>query len=1022
MSDLPNSSLTTSRLATAIHHHRRSLLLLAALAILGGCLAVMRLPMSLFPEVHFPRVVVGLSAGDRSAERMAIEISAPVEEALRALPGVTTVRSLTTRGEAEVSVSFGWDQDMDLATLRTQGAVTLLSGSLPTGTQLTVRRMDPTIFPSVALSLTSPTRSIADLRRLAWNVLRPQLATVPGVAKIDVQGGAVDETHLVLDEAALRAYGVTPDQVIDAVTKATNLSVLGRIEDHGHLQLVLIGGQTTSADDLRALPVHGGMSPILLGAVADVRPGVEPTWTRVVADGRDAVAMQLYQQPGANGVSVSAAIAEAVRGLKSQLPNDVVVETWYDHADLITASALSVRDSVVIGTILAAVVLLIFLRDWRVTLVALVAVPASLGTTALILAGLHRGLDLMSLGGMAAAVGLIIDDAIVMVEHIVTSTARTAHMAGGQRMTPTMITSAAIEFAPALAGSSAATLAVFVPLVFLPGLTGAFFTALALTMTVGLVASFLVSLLVIPALAAACGIGGHGKHATASARPGWYIRSLGWLLVHPWLVLLMIVPLAGAGWRAFSGLGSGFMPSMDEGGFILDYRAPPGTAVSETDRLVRQIETELRATPEVRTYARRTGMQLGGGVTETNEGDIFIRLRHDRTRECEDVMDDIRERVTKAVPGLEVEMAQLMEDLIGDLVANPHPIEVILSAEDPAVIAAASASVAAAVGKIPDVVDVKDGQQFAGDALHVEVDLVAAAREGLDSEVIGRQVGTALSGQVAGGIIHGNRMQNVRVWVPAAMRTDPQLLAELPIRAPDGHIVSLKRVAHLVSEAGQPQIVHQDLRRAVAVTARISGRDLGSVVEDVQQALKKPGVVPAGVTWRLGGLYAQQQQAFHDLATVLGAGTLLVFLLVVFLYERLRVAVAILTTTALALTGVAFALRLAAIELNLASLMGLTMVVGIATEVGVLLVSAWSARSDEPDPVARLTAAARERVRPILMTVIAAVLALLPLAAGWGEGSELLRPLAIAIIGGLVVQLPLALVVLPMLLRLLRCR
>ena len=1010
---------SSARFATAIHRHRRSLLLLAALAILGGCLAVMRLPMSLFPEVHFPRVVVGLSAGDRSAERMAIEISAPVEEALRALPGVTTVRSLTTRGEAEVSVSFGWDQDMDLATLRTQGAVTLLTGSLPPGTQLTVRRMDPTIFPSVALSLTSPTRSVADLRRLAWDVLRPQLATVPGVAKIDVQGGAVDETHLVLDEAALRAHGVTPDQVIDAVTKATTLAVLGRIEDHGHLQLVLIGGQVGSADDLRALPVRGGTSPILLGAVAEVRPGVEPTWTRVAADGRDAVAMQLYQQPGANGVGVSAAIAQAVRGLKAQLPGDVVVETWYDHADLISASALSVRDSVVIGTVLAAVVLLIFLRDWRVTLVALVAVPASLGTTALVLAGLHRGLDLMSLGGMAAAVGLIIDDAIVMVEHVVTSTARTA---AGQRVTPTMITAAAVEFAPALAGSSAATLAVFVPLIFLPGLTGAFFTALALTMTVGLVASFLVSLLVIPALAAACGIGGHGKHPAAQARPGWYIRSLSWLLVRPWLVLLLILPLAGTGWRAFSGLGSGFMPSMDEGGFILDYRAPPGTALSETDRLVRQIEVELRATPEVRTYARRTGLQLGGGVTETNEGDIFIRLRHDRSRGCEAIMDDVRERVTKAVPGLDVEMAQLMEDLIGDLVANPHPIEVILSADDPAAIAAAATRVADAVGRIPDVVDVNDGQLFAGDALHVAVDPVAAAREGLDGEMIGRQVGTALSGLIAGGIIRGNHIENLRVWVPAAMRTDPQLLAELPLRAPDGHIVPLSRVAHLVAEAGQPQIVHQDLRRAVAVTGRISGRDLGSVVADVQQALQKPGIIPAGVTWRLGGLYAQQQQAFHDLAMVLGAGTLLVFLLVVFLYERLRVALAILTTTALALTGVAFALRLTGIELNLASLMGLTMVVGIATEVGVLLVSAWSARNAETDPIARLTAAASERVRPILMTVIAAVLALLPLAAGWGEGSELLRPLAIAIIGGLLVQLPLALVVLPLLLRLLRCR
>jgi multidrug efflux pump subunit AcrB len=492
------------------------------------------------------------------------------------------------------------------------------------------------------------------------------------------------------------------------------------------------------------------------------------------------------------------------------------------------------------------------------------------------------------------------------------------------------------------------------------------------------------------------------------------------VLARPVLVLFGVMPLLIVAWLCYQNVGTGFMPRMDEGGFILDYHADPGTSLTETDRLLRQVEAILQATPEVQTYSRRTGLQLGdAGLTEANEGDFFVRLKPRPRRGIEAVMDDVRGQVEKTVPGLDIEMAQLMEDLIGDLTAVPQPIEIKLYSDDNALLQSTGQTVADAIGKIRGVVDVLNGTVLAGDALTISVDRAKAALEGMDPDAVTQEVDALLSGAVATTKVEsGPKLIGIRVWIPEKSRRTADDIAHLHLRAPDGHFFPLVRVAKISTVTGQSQITRDNLKRMLAVTGRITGRDLGSTIRDVQAVLKKPGLVPAGVYVELGGLYAEQQKAFAGLMAVFAGAIALVFLLLLFLYERFRTAFAMLGCTLLALSAVTIGLWLTGTELNISSMMGMTMIVGIATEVAIFYVSELVSLPDDLDPREALVQAGLNRMRPIAMTTFAAILALLPLALGIGAGSAMQQPLAIAIISGLVLQMPVVLIMLPVLLSL----
>jgi multidrug efflux pump subunit AcrB len=998
--------------------HRRSILFVLVLLIAGGVVSALKLPVALFPRISFPRIDVSLGAGDRPADQMALQVTWPIEEAIRAVPGVVNIRSTTTRGSADISTRFEWGQDMVSKLLLVESAINQTLSQLPRGTTFEVRRMDPTVFPVLAYSMTSNTRSLVALRDIALYQLRPLLSTVKGVARVGVVGGDREEYRVTVDPAKLASFGLSPGDVAKALSAANIITAVGRLEDHYKLYLVVSDTRFADLSSISMTALRSGKDGVVLVEdVATVARATVPKWTRVTADGHDAVIFQIYQQPGGNTVQIDSELKARLAQYHNHLPRDVRISNWYDQSELILSSAASVRDAILIGVLRAALILLLFLRSLKITLIAVISVPSVLAATMLLLFVLHMSFNIMTLGGMAAAVGLIIDDTIVMVEHIM----RRLHAGTGDHHRQVM--RAAREFSRPLMGSSASTVIIFLPLAFLSGVTGAFFKSLSLTMAAALFISFFVAWLAEPLLAdhilrAKDAYKKEGGSLTRQVHRG-YEALMRRLLTHRWPVLLIILPFVLLGWVGYRQTGSGFMPSMDEGGFILDYRTPPGTSLSETNRLLLQVEDILRSTPAVSTYSRRTGLALGGTLSEANEGDFFVRLRPLPRPPIWTVMDDVRAKIERSVPGIQIEMAQLMEDLIGDLTAVPQPIEIKIYSDNGDLLGSLGPKVAEAITQVPGVVEVKNGVVLAGDALNIKVDRVKASLEGVDPESVTKSLHEILSGAVTTRVQRGPKMVGVRVWVPDRVRETVLNVGHLQLRAPDGHLFSIKRIATFNLITGQPQIMRDDLKRMIAVTGRISGRDMGSVIRGIKAVLNRPGLLPKDVYWTLGGLYKQQQVAFAGLMTVFLAAVLLVFLLLLLLYESFRVAVSILLTTLLAIPAVFIGLWITGTELNITSMMGMTMIVGIVTEVGIFYASEYYDLTGRADTAGTLITAGKNRMRPIAMTTLATILALLPLALGIGRGAAMQQPLAIAIISGLTAQLPLVLVVLPVFLNVL---
>lgn len=996
--------------------HRRSILLAFALIALAGVLAMRLLPVGLFPLVDFPRIVVAVDAGDRPVDRMVVEVTWPLEQALRAVPDVGVIRSTSSRGSAEVSMSFPWGTDMVVALLQAESVVSRSLVTLPPGTSFSIRRMDPTVFPVLGLGMTSARRSLTELRDIAAYQIAPELSSVDGVAQVEVLGGRQAEYQVLLDPMRLQALGLSPADVVQALSASNVVTAVGRIEDRFRLYLALSDTRLRDRADIERTILRTGPRGIVeLEDVGNVRLSEAPEWTRVNADGRDAVLVNVKQQRGANTVSLVHDVRARLQALSTALPADVRITPYYDQSELIVAAGGSVRDAILIGAVLAGVILLLFLRNARITLIVSLVLPLVLLATCVMLHLLGQGFNIMTLGGMAAAVGLIVDDAVVVIEHI----ARRLGEGGAQRDTePAPVLAYAAEMIRPLAGSSAATVAVFVPLAFLGGVAGAFFQPLALTMAITLTVSFLVALLLVPLLARALL---RPRDAAAMEHAGRFMtrasdatgRGLERAARRPGLVALPILVLVVAGTFAYRHVGSGFMPRMDEGGFIFDYRAAPGTSLTETDRLMRQVEAIVRGLPEVESYSRRTGLQLGGGLTEANEGDMFIKLKPPPRRGIEEVMSDLRGQVETKVPGLTVETAQLMEDLIGDLTSTPQPIEVKVFGPDDTGRRALAGRVASEIAKLPGVVEVFDGTTIAGDAIGIQVDRARAALEGLTPDAVTTQVESQLAGTGSSEIQSGEKMVAIRVWSPESLRARVEQVAGLQLRSPDGRYLPLERVATVRVIQGQAQQEREGLREMVAVTARLEARDLGSAMRDVQATIRTMGL-PNGYTVRYGGLYQEQQQSFRELIIVFGAALLLVATVLMFVYERASVVLALLSTALLTLPGIFLALWLTKTELDLSSMMGLTMVIGIVTEVAVFFFAEVDTRRSEVT-LSDLRHAAHMRLRPILMTSTIAILALSPLALGLGTGSAMQRPLAITIIAGLVVAVPLVLLVMPLL-------
>ena len=1003
--------MSSGGLAAWLQGHRNALLAMMGVLAIGGLLASLTMPVSLFPATEFPRVRVSIDAGDRPANEMAVEITRPVEEALRGVRDLQTIESTSSRGSTDVDLRFSWGTDIIRAALEVQSALDQVLPQLPPGTLFHVRPMNPTKFPVVAYSLTSASESPIALRKIAQYQLLPLISSVQGVRAVQVQGGEQPEFRVSVDPARLAALHLSLRDLQDALAASNVIQSVGRLDRDDRLYLLMSDTRYSGVDAIRHVVLRTGNDGLVqLQDVASVDVATVPRWETETADGKPAVLINVFQQLGGNTVAISSNIAHTLADFRNKLPKDVSIRQWYDQSGLIVNSAGSVRDAIILGVIFATLVLFAFLRNWKLTLIAVLVVPAVLATTSLMLRALGMSFNIMTLGGMAAAVGLIIDDVIVMLEHLVRRVASRGHG------TQTLL-AAAREFTQPLAGSSTATVIIFVPLAFLGGVTGAFFKSLSLTMGASLVISFFFAWLALPLIADHLlsekdVMIEHGGRITQRVQAG-FRRLVTHLIARPALLLFGLIPLLVIGVVGFLKVPTGFMPEMQEGGFVIDYRTAPGTSLAESNRLIAQVEGIIGSTPGVDTWSRRTGTQLGGGLTEANEGDFFVRLKTSRGQAA--LMDHLESRIQHDVPGFEIlDTPQPMQDLIGDLTGSPRPVVIRLFGDDWQQLVTLAPKVAKAITNVQGLAEIQDGLNIAGDSIDIHVDRVKASLEGMTPAEVTAQLDTYMAGNIATRVLHGQIVYGVRVWVAPQERDSLKRLRALKLSAPDGHLVSLGRIASLDLVNGQAQITRYDLKPMVAVSARIQGRSYGTTLAEVRHVLAQPGLLPKGVYYTLGGLYQQQQIAFRGLAMVFAAAAALVFLALLFIYNRFGIAVSIMLGSLLAASAVFFGLWICGQTLNITALMGLTMILGIVTEVGVFYFSEFDLLREEGMPFGEaLIQAGENRLRPIAMTTLAAALALAPLALGIGQGSAMQQPRAVAIIAGLVVQMPLVLVGVP---------
>ena len=1025
-------------LARVISNQKRAVVVLVGLLCAAGLFAAFQLPVAIFPQTDFPRVVIIIDDGVVPAQQVLTSVTRPIEEAMNGLPGINNIRSTTQRGGCDISLFFDWKVDVLESLQMVQERLAQMVSTLPpTASVRRVERLTFAVFPVVGYSLISDERDPASLRDLATYVVRPRLTRLPGIAGVNIAGGEKREFHVTVDPARLVSHNVSLEQVVDAVNKANIIASPGLVEENHKLELALVSGQAKKPEELSAIVVAVvNNAPVTLADVATVGEGVAPNYTIVTADGHPAVLLNITRQFDANTVDVVDAVKAELGAMRSQLPKDVKVAPFYDQSLLVRASIQSVRDSILIGLLLSVAILFGFLRSAGTTFVAILVIPVTILATflAMWLAGLS--FDLMTLGGVAAAIGLVIDDAIVVVENIYT------HRARGQSRHEA-VQSAVSEITIPIIGSTITPVVVFLPLTLLTGVTGVFFRSLALTMAVALLTSLVLALSFTPVLAErfitakrrekATDSGLEGAELEGDLRAdereeteeqgrllGAIVRRYEWLLgkalENRAVVLIVCAGVIAVSYFVYRNLGSEFLPEFDEGAFVLDYFTPPGTSLAETDRILKHVEQMLKDTSEVESYSRRTGLQLGLFITEPNTGDFLVKLKPDRKRTTEEVKDDLRKAIASTEPGLSrVELPGILGDLIGDLISAPQPIEIKLFSEDAAALHQKAAEIEGVIKKIRGVVDTFNGVTVSGPAITFKIDPQRAAALGVTATDVANTATTAMTGETPSVILERDRQINVRVVLPKELRTSIDALRALPIRSPVKNLLfRLDQVADIEYDKGQTEIARDGLRQTVAVTARLEGLDLGSAISEIKATLAKQVKLPPGMTIEYGGLYREQQSSFREMTLALALAVALVFVTLLIEFRSFSHPAAIVTGAVLALSGVLVALLITNTTLNVVSYMGMIMVVGIVAKNGILMLDAVEDHLASGDSLREaLLRSGRRRFRPVLMTSLAAMLGMLPLALAIGRGAEMLQALAIAVIGGLAGALLLSLVVTP---------
>jgi CzcA family heavy metal efflux pump len=985
-----------------------------------GIYLAFTIPIAVFPETNFPRVIVGVDNGVAPIDQMLVTVTRPIEDAVNTVQGLDRVWSVTSRGSVEIDLFFSWNVDMYRTLELVNAALARVQATLPPTARITANRLTFAAFPVLGYSITSDTVPQTKLWELATYEIKPRLNRMPGVSTVILQGGQEPEFEVRPDPAKLLQSAITIPGILDAIGRSNMIDSPGLFENNHQLVLSLVSGQAKTPTEISNIVVKTAPagSPIRIGDIAAVTPSVKPVYTIVSANEKPAVLLNINRQPDGNTVQVANAVHAEIDRIRKTLPRGVVLQPFYDQSELVNDSISSVRDAILLGLVLASLIMVVFLRDWGTSLVAGLVIPATIAVTFIALRALGESFNLMTLGGLAAAVGLVIDDAIVVVENIVT------HRDSGQTRAEA-IRSAIREIRVPLVGSTITPIVVFLPLISVTGVTGTFFRALAITVGAALLTSLALALTWTPTLShyfmrqrPGTRAPGHEGLSPRIMRP--YERVLRVTLEHPALLAVFTVLLIGASYLCYNNLGSDLLPAMDEGGFIVDYLTPAGSSLEDTNRVVTGVEGILRAIPEVESTSRRTGLQLGlATVTEAHRGDISVKLKRNRKRSTDEVMAEVREKVTKRYPEpmIQTEFPELLQDMIGDLTTStPEPIAIKLFSQDPALLRQWAPQVGDAIKKIKGIVDILNGidNTISGPATQFQVDPAVAARAGFTPQEIELDASAIMQGEPATTpVVVNDRAYNIRVRFPAETRSSVAAIRNTLLVSSTGKTATLGTLASIIELPGQTEIWRENLLRYVAVTARLEGRDLGSGMAEIQKVVA--GLhMPSSIRVEYGGQYEEQQRSFHDLVFVLILAILLVFIVLLFEFGSFAAPIAVIASALLSTSGVFLALLVTGTTFNLSSFMGLIMVIGIVAKNGILLLDADQKFRAEGIPAEQsMLDAGERRLRPIMMTALATVAGMIPLALAWGAGSQMLQPLAIAVIGGILASMILSLVVTP---------
>lgn len=989
-------------------NYRSPIAVLTVLLVLGGFFAYSRLQTALFPEITFPKIKIIADAGQQPVDKMMIAVTKPIEEAVKQVPDLKLLRSTTSRGSCELSAFMDWNADIDLAKQQIESKLNQARPNLPPELQVTVEKMNPSILPVMGYTLESKQRSPVELKQLALFTIKPFLSQVEGVSEVRIIGGKTKEYWLLLNVPKMSALGITPEQISATLTQTNFVQSNGYLSDYRYLYLTLTDAVVDKLDELENLVVsNDGKRITRLRDIADVQIQEAKEYVKINANGQDGILLAIVKQPNANLVALSDSMTSKVTELRGILPADVRVEPFYVQADFVKDAVKSVTDSLWIGLLLAIVVAMLFLRSLKASATLLVVVPVTLACTLLVLYAIGETFNIMTLGAIAAAIGLIIDDAIVVVEQI----HRTQEEHPGDPV-PELVQKALRYLLPAMIGSSISTMVIFLPFMLMSGVAGAYFKVMTDTMMITLACSFFVTWIALPVvylLFSRKNNAAQAAHPHEETKRGWVV----FFIQRPWLSAVFALLLCWLIVWVFPKLETGFLPDMDEGSIVLDYNSPPGTSLDETDQMLREVEKIIVQVPEVEAYSRRTGTQMGFFITEPNRGDYLIQLKKNRSRTSEEVIADIRHRVELTQPALTIDFGQVIGDMLGDLMASVQPIEVKIFGADRVQLQTLSQRAAGLITAVPGTADVFDGIIIAGPSVNIEPEFTRLAQFGITPANLQYQVQTALEGNVVGQVFEKQQLVNIRLQYPGSRTLSIAELRNLPIFLPTGKRLSLSDLATVSVSAGDAEVERENLQPLGVVSARLDNRDLGSTMTDIRRVLADSLNLPSGYHIQYGGAYAEQQQSFRELLLILLTASMLVFGVMLFLFRDFGGALLILLVAVLGIAGSYAALYLTHTPLNVGSYTGLIMIVGIIGENAIFTVLQFRDNLHSRGIDDALAFAISTRLRPKLMTALGAIIALMPLALGIGTGAQLHQPLAIAVIGGFLAALPLLLVVLP---------